>query len=228
MNNFQQEVSRIKQVYAQRDAKGKPALYQWWRKDITLTNFTFRLVVSSMLWEDLSDKQILDIGCGAGGWLRTLQEWGGEPEHLHGIDLLEDRIAQAKKMSPQIDYQAISGWPIPFTEQSMDLVTANTVFSSILDPEARLGLAKEMMRVVRSKILIYDFRISHPKNPDTIGIRKNEIRRLFPNFKIQMQTLTLAPPIQRKLAPLSPLLAYACEVLLPFLRTHAIYLLTRK
>jgi len=209
MNNFQQEVSRIKQVYAQRDARGKAALYQWWRKDVTLTNFTFRLVVSSMLakWDDLSDKQILDIGCGAGGWLRTLQEWGGEPEHLHGIDLLEDRIAQAKKMSPQIDYQAISGWPIPFTEQSMDLVTANTVFSSILEPEARLGLAKEMNRVVRSNILIYDFRISHPKNPDTIA---------------------LAPPIQRKLAPLSPLLAYACEVLLPFLRTHAVYLLTRE
>lgn len=233
MSDFQQESCRIQKVYAQRDTIGKPSLYQWWRKDVTLSNFTYRLVVSSMLvkasWDDLSDKRILDVGCGTGGWLRTLQEWGGGPDHLHGTDLLEDRIEKAKKLSPHIDFRITSGWPIPFADQSMDLVSANTVFSSILDPEARFGLAKEMIRVVRSEgiILIYDFRISHPRNPDTIGIRKNEIHRLFHGFKVQMQTVTLAPPIQRRIAPLSSLLAHACEALLPFLRTHAVYLLTK-
>ena len=83
-----------------------------------------------------------------------------------------------------------------------------------------------MIRVLRPdrKVLIYDYRISDPRNPDTVGIRKSEIQRLFTGLSLQVRSLTLAPPIARRIAPVSPLLAHGLEVLFPFLRTHAVYL----
>jgi SAM-dependent methyltransferase len=103
------------------------------------------------------------------------------------------------------------------------------VFSSILDAPARQALAQEMLRVLKpgGYVFVYDFRISHPQNPDTTGIRKAEIRRLFPGLPFQVHSLTLAPPLARRLAPLSPVLAHILEAWCPFLRTHALYLLQK-
>ena len=110
------------------------------------------------------------------------------------------------------------------------LVSGHTVFSSILDGSARKALAQEMVRVLkpRGKILIYDYRISDLRNPDTVGIRKREIQRLFPGFTIQKRSLTLAPPVLRRVAPVSPLLAHVLESWFPFLRTHAVLIGSRK
>src|SRR5207253_10917506 len=111
-----------------------------------------------------------DGGCGSGKWLRTLLEWGASAQRLHGVELLHDRIQQAKKISPAaIDFQVSDGWPIPFADRSMDLVCARTVFSSILDSRARSALAAEMRRVVKDGgyILVFDFRVKNPRNPDT-------------------------------------------------------------
>ena len=111
-----------------------------------------------------------------------------------------------------------------------DLVSAHTVFSSILDGSARKALADEMSRILKStgKIRICDYRISDPRNPDTVGIRKREIQRLFPGLAIQKRSLTLAPPILRRVAPISPLLAHVLESWFPFFRTHAFYLISSR
>ena len=126
-----------------------------------------------------------------------------------------------------IDFQIASGYEIPFPDSGIDLVSAHTVFSSILDGPHRKALADEIARVLKpnGKVLIYDYRISDPRNPDTVGIRKSEIKRLFPERSIQVRSLTLVPPISRRVAPVSPLLAHVLECLCPFLRTHAFYLL---
>ncbi|MEA1867009.1 MAG: hypothetical protein U9N19_02755 [Thermodesulfobacteriota bacterium] len=52
---------------------------------------------------------------------------------------------------------------------------------------ARKALAEEMVSVLKSggMIFIYDYRISDPRNPDTVGIRKSEIKRLFPGLSIK-------------------------------------------
>ena len=198
------------------------------------TQYRFRAVAAPLLkrsgFTELSHIEVLHVGCGTGGWLRTLLEWGARPEHLHGIDLLEDRIEKARALGMGIDFQVASGYDIPYPEDSMDLVSAHTVFSSILDASARKALAGEMSRILKStgKILIYDYRISDPRNPDTVGIRKREIQRLFPDFTIQLRSLTLAPPILRRVALLLPLLAHALESCFPFLRTHTFYLISSR
>jgi SAM-dependent methyltransferase len=233
MPQYELEELRIRSTYAHRDSSGKPSLYAWHRQEVLLNQYRFRAVAASLLkgcgFMDLSHTEVLDVGCGSGGWLRTLMEWGAHPERLHGIDLLQDRIDKAKSLGGRIDYQIASGYEIPFPDASMDLVSAHTVFSSILDGSHRKALSEEMIRILRpeGKILIYDYRISDPRNPDTVGICKSEIRRLFPSFKLEIRSLTLAPPILRKIASVSPLLTHALEILIPFLRTHAIYFLRR-
>ncbi|MDI6856654.1 MAG: class I SAM-dependent methyltransferase [Candidatus Thermoplasmatota archaeon] len=47
--------------------------------------------------EPLSDKKILDVGCGRGGFLRTLLKYGTNESNLYGIDLSKERIGGAKK-----------------------------------------------------------------------------------------------------------------------------------
>ena len=220
------EEARLREVYARRDAAGKPGLYAWHRPDVQYALYRRRSLAAGLLrargLEDLSGLDVLDVGCGDGGWLRTLAGWGASPERLHGLDLLADRIARAKVMSPNIDFRAAAGWPSPFPDQSMDLVSALTVFSSILDPAARLSLAADMLRVARpgGTIMVYDFRVKRPDNRDVAAVSASEIRRLFPGRPCAFRSLTLAPPLARRLAPLSPALALAAETFFPFLRTH--------
>jgi len=228
------ETQRIRDVYASRDAHGKKSLYAWYLPENQLMRYRLHCVMAEMLgnegWLDLSNKHCLDVGCGTGGWLRKLLEWGCSPRNLHGIDLLSDRIERACELSSNIDFQTPDAWPIPFADKSMDLITANVVFSSILDEEARAALANEMRRVVKPDglIIIYDFRISDPRNSDTIGINQKEINRLFGNMQCDRKTLILAPPICRSVARFSPLMAYGLERLFPFLRTHAVYTLKQQ
>lgn len=226
----EEEERRIQDIYRKRDRQGKKGLYQWHNQDVLLNQYRLHSVFAGLCrrfhLEDLSQMKILDLGCGSGGWLRTLMAWGADPEKLHGIDILPDRIETAKKLSHLIDYQVTSGFSIPFINASMDMICAHTVFSSVLSPSAREKMAKEMMRCLQpaGHIMIYDYRISSPKNPDTTGIGKNEITRIFPGMQIHSRSLTLAPPISRRIAPVSPCIAHMAEAVFPFLRTHNIFI----
>ncbi len=231
MNNYTTEEQRLRSVYARRDALGKPLLYSCHRQEVLLNAYRFRSVAASLFKAeglyDLSQLEVLDVGCGGGDWLHTLLQWGASTPRLHGIDLLPDRIESARKINPGIDFRTASGYSIPFQDNSMNLVSALTVFSSILDHSARKALAQELIRVLQpaGRIFIYDFRISDPRNTDTIGISKAEIKRLFSGFLLRSCSLTLAPPIARRIGPASPLLAQALEVCFPFLRTHTCHML---
>lgn len=228
-----QEQQRIQHVYAKRKQSGSDYWYRWHQQASQWERYRLRSVASAMLsrlgWQDLSAMDVLDVGCGAGGWLRTLMEWGIPAHQLHGIDLLEERIAYTKSLTPGMDLRMASGWDIPYDDCSMDLVSAQTVFSSILDADARALLAGEMVRVTKPNgvILLYDFHIADPRNRDTVGISPREIRRIFPKLPLRLRTLTLAPPLARRLTRISPFVAAFAEALLPLLRTHRLYLLRK-
>jgi len=231
--SYREEESRIRAAYAHRDETGKQALYSWWQADVLLSHYRSEAVAAACLrragWKELSQLRALDVGCGSGAWLRQLSAWGGRAENLHGIDLLADRIAAARQLAPDIDFREANGWQLPYPDASMDLVSGRMVFSSILNENARARVAAEMTRVLKPQgsILIFDFRISHPLNPDTIGIRRKEIRRLFPGFRQYVRSLILAPPIARRIAPAAPWLVLVIDALCPALRSHNVFLLQR-
>lgn len=170
----------------------------------------------------LESWSILDVGCGTGAWIRDLIRWGARPERIAGVDLLPDRIEEARALCPAaVELRCGSATELPFESSSFDLVLQATVFSSILDPGVRAGVAGEMARVVKPGgcVVWYDFWADNPRNPDVRGVRAREIRELFPEFEVRLARVTLAPPLARRLAPRSALL---CEILarVPLLKTH--------
>ena len=170
----------------------------------------------------ITTKNILEIGCGKGTWLRDFIKWGAQPENLRGVDLLTDRVAQAQQLCPElVKIYCGNASNLPIPDATFDLVLQATVFSSILDTRMKQQIACEMLRVVKDDglILWYDNHISNPWNLDTRGIKKQEIAQLFPDCKIHLQRITLAPPIYRLLAPYSWLLCYLLERI-PCLCTH--------
>src|SRR6185503_5514590 len=95
--------------------------------------------------------------------------------------------------------------------------------TSILVDSVRQKIASEMLRVVKpaGTILWYDFFYDNPQNPNVRGISRREVRKLFPNCNIELLAITLAPPLARRLVPLSWLAAAALERL-RVLNTHYI------
>ncbi len=235
VTNVKEEEKAIRERYARRDAAGKRDLWRWTHLDGIYVDYRKRVAwsraLASSAMDDLASLDILDVGCGEGSWLRMLLEWGALAERLHGLDLLQDRIATARERShPEMDFRCDSAWPLSYEDNSMDLVAASTVFSSILDPESRQTLAVEIERVTKpgGRIMVYDFAVSHPRNPDTIGIGTREIRKLFARTRlVRTYRVTLAPPLTRRFPSSCLWVAHALEALFPLLRTHRLFVLEK-
>jgi SAM-dependent methyltransferase len=170
----------------------------------------------------LGDARILEVGCGTGQWLRDLVRWGANPVRISGIDLLPDRIAAAEAAcAAGIRLACGSATSLPFADADFDIVLQSTVFTSILDRGVRGAVAAEIRRVLRPRgvILWYDYHLDNPANPDVRGVSRRDIDDLFPGCEIDLQRVTLAPPLARAIAPYSRI---ACEwlQLIPLLRTH--------
>ena len=157
----------------------------------------------------LKQKRILEVGCGAGIWLRAFLQWGAEPENVFGIDLLPGRIEEARQRCPRgVHLECGNATSLAFPDRSFDLVLQSTVFTSVLDCGMKQRIAAEMLRVLKPQgfVLWYDFHVNNPRNPDVRCIRKSEIRELFPHCRIHLSRTTLAPPIARLVGPYSALL----------------------
>ena len=172
--------------------------------------------------ETLASKRILEIGCGNGFWLREFVQWGARPESLFGVDLLADRVAQARQLCPDsMKFQCESAISLSFPPASFDLILQATVFTSILDLGMKQQIAAEMLRVLKQDglILWYDYHTNNPYNSDVRGIKKREVYRLFPQCRIDLRRITLAPPLTRLIAPYSWLGCYLLKKM-PWLCTH--------
>ncbi len=172
----------------------------------------------------LQAARVLEIGCGTGHWLRRMLDWGVGAQRLAGVDLLAERIAAARALCPApVTLQQADASRLPFACGEFDLVLQSTVFSSILDPAVRRAVAAEMLRVLAEGgvILWYDTAVPNPRNRDVRPVPAREVAALFQGCVVQLRRATLAPPLARRLAGLSPA---ACLQLqrLPFLRTHLV------
>ena len=170
--------------------------------------------------KDLSQLQILEMGCGSGGVLQEFISLGAEPSNVYGVDLLFDRLRVASCNLPACSYITANGQQLPLPADSFDLVLQFTAFSSILDPSTKLSMAAEMVRVLKSGggILWYDF-VWNPLNRQTDGIPLSQVKKLFPEMQITSRRITLAPPLTRILLPRFQLIAKGLTKLW-FLNSH--------
>lgn len=228
------ELSEIEQRYARRTAQGKAALYD----PLLPVNIAFRQerekAMAGMLRKllggrSMSDLKMLEIGCGGGRNLVDFIGWGIKPENCVGNELLRERVETARRNAPpETTINMGDASALDFPDGSFDIILQSTVFSSILDKGLRASVAGNMWRMLAPKggIVWYDFTMDNPRNPDVVGIKQAEIRSLFPQARYEATKVTLAPPIARRAAQLSPRL-YPVLNVLPFLRTHVVALLRK-
>lgn len=224
------ETTRILQAYSRR--AGKESAYAPWRIDAAYLRAERTWLAAKMLREvnafpDVGSK-CLEIGYGTMGWLADLVSWGVPTSNLFGIELDPDRVARAVHAFPRADLRVGDASKLPWPDESFDLVVMSTVLSSVLDQGMRQAIAADAQRVLRTNgvLLWYDMRRNNPWNSDVRKVTKSELRVLFPRLTGPIQSVTLAPPIVRALAPRSiPLVTGLAWV--PILRTHLMAVLRK-
>jgi len=219
----------VAERYARRDAALDVQRYSLYASASALQAQQERLRALRRLWLDhgwrsLEGLNITEVGCGSGGNLHDLIRLGADPALLQGLELLPDRAAQAREhLSSSVRITAGDALQAAIAPGSQQAVLAFTLFSSVLDIDFRTVLAQQMWQWVApgGGVMVYDFTVDNPRNPDVQGVPLREVQRLFPQARITSRRLTLAPPLARRLpaALLSPVAALLPAVL-PVARTH--------
>jgi ubiquinone/menaquinone biosynthesis C-methylase UbiE len=204
---FARELERIREAYERRKVTVPLGRYSIGnlRQALALAEID-RIVFQHVVGRHAqfpSSTTVLDIGCGEGHWLRRFIREGAFPENVVGVDLLPDRIAKARQFCPPlVSLFCCDASQMPFPDGSFDLLLSMTVFSSILDSNLRRALAAEMLRVLRpgGAIIWYDFHVNNPRNPDVRRVTSDEIHELLRPCRIDLERVTLAPPIGQVVA----------------------------
>ncbi|MEK6744524.1 MAG: class I SAM-dependent methyltransferase [Nitrospirota bacterium] len=166
---------------------------------------------------------ILDVGCGVGGSLYTFLRLGFRPEQLTGIDILEERVADAHYRFPNIIIKHENAAQMSFPDDSFDITHESTMLVQILDDNVTRSIASEMIRVTKPNgyIIIVDWRYNKPGSSEYRAISPQRIAALF-----QVGTATkllhksngaLIPPVGRFLSKRMPSLYFLVQSMFPFL-----------
>jgi SAM-dependent methyltransferase len=179
-------------------------------------------------WLPLAERRVLEVGCGGGGELAALLDLGASAPRLVGVDLLPERIDAARKAFPELDFRVANAEHLEFADGNFDLVLAFTLFTSILDATMARNVASEIGRVLRpgGGLLWYDFRYDSPANRNVRGVGAARVRQLFPGFEGELHTVTVIPPLARRLGPLTGG-GYRLLASMPPMRSHLLGLLVK-
>ena len=103
--------------------------------------------------EESRPKKLLDIGCGAGKFLATLQKEFPEIEFT-GIDASKKAIAEGKKAHPKMHFFNRNAEDTKFNDEEFDIIIMLDVLEHVRDPEKALS---EVTRILRKNGLFHTF-----------------------------------------------------------------------
>ncbi|BEP38042.1 class I SAM-dependent methyltransferase [Variovorax sp. V59] len=223
-----QELDAIRERYQRRNLQAPDQRYSFLNPAVWQTvherQRAFLRLLSRLGWLDLREKRLIEVGCGSGGNLLELLRFGFDVSNLQGIELLEERYAEARRALP-MELKLVQGdaCELDVPPESQDIVFQSTVFSSLLDDTFQQRLADAMWGWVKpgGGVLWYDFTFNNPRNADVRGVSLRRVRELFPSAQVSAQRVTLAPPIARRVVQVHPCL-YSLFNTVPLLRTHVL------
>lgn len=226
MADFIEETQLVSERYARRQVGNR---YSMLRPEVWLgmqerQRAILRLFQQDLHWQTMADKTLLEVGCGHGGNLLEFLRFGFLPENLSGSELLEERVKAARYSLPAAttihEGDSIAA---DIAHNSQDIVFQSVVFSSLLDNNFQQTLANQMWQWVKpgGGILWYDFIYNNPSNPDVRGVSIKRVKELFPSKHMIIRSVTLAPPISRRICKIHPNL-YHLFNMTPWLRTHVL------
>lgn len=221
------EIAEVRERYRRRQSIS-PSMYDPLQPDVYMTNQEKeRALIRWLAWAGLTpvqDRSLLEIGCGSGTNLQQMIRLGFQPENLKGNELLDERVAEGRRLLPEaVEIYPGDATALNLPVSSFDVVYQSTVFSSILDDRFQRELAGRMWEWVKpgGGVLWYDFVYNNPSNPDVRGVPVYRIRELFPQGDLHVWRVTLAPPISRLVTRIHPSL-YTLFNAVPLLRTHVL------
>lgn len=105
-------------------------------------------------------KTVLDVGCGIGHWGQLLAKVMNDDVLITGIDREKRSLEKARQRasSDRFNYLIGDATALPFSENTFDVVTCQTVLIHLQDP--KLGL-REMLRVLKPGGLLL---VAEPNN----------------------------------------------------------------
>lgn len=209
------------------------ARHAWHRPDIVVQRAMRARVLSRMLaatvGTDLGAVRVVDVGCGTGSFLRQLIDWGATPAHLTGTELQQERLDLARpRTAPEVHWHCGPLSALP--PASADLVSAQSVLSTVFDFDQRQRLAADMWRVLKPGgwCLVFDLRHDNPRNPKVSKVTREELDSFWPGRRQRYETLLLAPGVGRALAGLPAFVSEVMAALAPPLRSHFVYMVQKE
>jgi ubiquinone/menaquinone biosynthesis C-methylase UbiE len=163
---------------------------------------------------------LLDCGCGGGWLLEVLAEAGVEPQRLHGVEIDSARVDAARRRVPGAEVLAADARSLPFAADSFAAVFFIVSLSSMGAGDAVRTALAEGLRVLApgGALAIYEPRLPNPLNRATRRVRPADLRAAGAT-PAATRTLTLLPPLGRRLGRLTGTLHPALSCLPP-LRSH--------
>lgn len=97
----------------------------------------------------LEGRWILDVGCGIGTYVAKFRQFS---DHVFGIDVDEERVAEGARSLPNL--QVCASENLPFPDGTFDLVVLNEVIEHVGDDKQTIA---ECVRVLRpgGRVVIY-------------------------------------------------------------------------
>ena len=89
----------------------------------------------------LENRRILDIGCGLGMYVDKFRRFSDD---VHGVDVDEDKVAQASQWLPNI--QVAPGEHLPYADNEFDVILLNEVIEHVDDDRLTIREAYRCLR----------------------------------------------------------------------------------
>jgi 2-polyprenyl-3-methyl-5-hydroxy-6-metoxy-1,4-benzoquinol methylase len=179
----------------------------------------------------ISEIRVLDVGCGRGDFLLFLLQLGVKPSNIHGVDLVESHILEAKVRLPDaVTLRTADLLDETEVIEKYDIVTCFVVFTSIVDNEYRRRFAGQIRALAKDDglIVLYDFKYNNPGNSDVRKLTSSDVNGLFDGYSIRSNSLTVLPILGRYFVNKLGVKVYGILSSLKVLNSHNIYGIVRK